>query len=217
MLYSHRELPFAPSRDGLILDLCAGKRVLHVGAADSPYSAEKLASGLLLQVELARVASRLVGIDSDREAVELLRRAGVPDLTHADLESFEDPGLEPELIVFGETLEHLDNPGHGLDVLVGGMRAETRLLISTPNLTSLYNAWQAVRRRETVHPDHRVGFTYGLLKQLCEAHGLELERFWFTFLDRERTDWKERLWRRVSRRLPGLSETLLALCRRSTP
>lgn len=214
MLYSHRDLKFAPERDRLILDLCRDRRVLHIGAADSPFTEEKLRAGLLLHARLREVSRELCGVDLDRQAVEWLRDRGFDDLVYADVTRMDEMPLAAEVIVFGETLEHLGDPAGALRSLRELMTDETRLVISTPNLPSLYFFAQLLQHRETHHPDHVVGFSYGLLVQLAASCGLEVTDLWFTFLDRERIGFKDKLWRTLSRRWKGLAETLLAICRR---
>jgi 2-polyprenyl-3-methyl-5-hydroxy-6-metoxy-1,4-benzoquinol methylase len=209
LLHSHHNLKFAPERDAIILGFCRGSNVLHIGAADSPYSLEKLRQGLLLQTKIGEVAMRLIGIDSDQEAVELLQATGVQNLMVGDVDSTPALPFIPNVVVFGETIEHLTNIGTALESLKRLMNSHTRLLISTPNVLSLY----VFCKRETQHDDHRVGFTYGLLLQVLNSYGLEVEDFYFTFLNRATDDFKRFIWRSVSRYLIGLSETLLAVCK----
>ena len=51
-------------RDNVLIDLARGKRVLHVGCTDEPFTAEKIASGDLLHPKLQQVASWVGGVDT---------------------------------------------------------------------------------------------------------------------------------------------------------
>ncbi len=166
-----------------------------------------------MQARIGEVAKRLVGIDCDRQAVGLLQAAGVQSLVVGDLDSLSTLPFSPDVIVFGETIEHLSNVGSALENLKRLMSPDTRLLISTPNLVSLYYLYQVFRKRETHHNGHRVGFTYGLLVQLLNSYDLEVEDFYFTFLNRPTDDFKKVIWKSISRYFKGFSETLLAVCK----
>ena len=65
MLYSYRDTKYSDSRDAVILAKCAGRRVLHIGAADAPYTREKLEAGSLLHPRIEEVAAEGVGVDVD--------------------------------------------------------------------------------------------------------------------------------------------------------
>jgi D-alanyl-D-alanine carboxypeptidase len=59
---------FLKSRDDYIVNTCKGKNILHIGAADWPYTQEKLDGGNLLYALLDNVVKSQVGIDLDKEA-----------------------------------------------------------------------------------------------------------------------------------------------------
>lgn len=212
MIFSYRNLDFRKDRDEVILDICRNKRVLHVGAADSPYTQEKFESGLLLHSRLASVASELIGIDLDEEAATWLNTQGLPEIKIVDLDEAQHLGYRPEVIIFGETIEHVTNLSSCLEALKSCMTAETKLVISTPNCFHLWFISMVLRNYEEVHDDHKVGFTYGLLFQLLRRCGLEISEFYFTFLSRERYPLWRRAWIRAARLRHGFSETLLAIC-----
>lgn len=212
--YSHDT--FAVDRDDIIAKISQDKRVLHVGAADSPYTREKLINGLLLHERLAAVANVLTGIDVDPAGIELIESAGLPIVELIDLnEAPATLGSDFDVVVFGETIEHLTNLGNALETLKGCMNPETRLVISTPNLFSLSCFRMAFTGREHVHDDHKVGFSHGLLVQLLESAGFEVERTYFTFLPRKEQGRRKQAWLKLTRLRPGFAETLLSVCRLS--
>ena len=99
-----------------VLDkMVAGKSVLHVGCVDHPLSSERIRSDRWLHGRLTKKASRCLGIDVNREGLEFMsRELGVKNTCYADL---TDPDLvadiqdyEWDYVVFGEILEHIDNP-----------------------------------------------------------------------------------------------------------
>ncbi len=220
MVHSHRSIPYIKDRDELILRHCTDKMVLHIGACDSPFTQSKLDEGLLLHQRLSTVAARLLGVDLDASAVALLEKNGISDVACADIcsPSF-DPGFSPDVIVFGETIEHLTD----LDACFAGilkvMGMHASLIVSTPNILS----GECIRnfvfsQREFHHADHRVGFTHGLLVQILSSYGLDVKQFCFTSLPRYPNGLRGRLrtgfWRAVARLRPGLAGTLFAVCSR---
>lgn len=205
---------FARNRDEVIAELSTDKRVLHVGAADSPYTEQKLEQGLLLHQRLSSVTSELHGIDIDPEAVEIVNKSGLARIQVRDI---NDLHMEDEqrfdVIIFGETIEHLVDLGSSLESLKRCMDNNSVLLISTPNLFSLDLFRMGARGKEHVHDDHKVGFSYGLLSQLLTSAGLDVELIYFTFLPRACDGYRKRIWTSLARWKPGLSETLLAVAR----
>ncbi len=150
--------------------------IAHLGCADSPYTEELLAAGMLLHTRLVRVA-RVTGFDVDRPALERLRRAlpnerfaladvtaGVPD---------EERGRY-RLVIAGEVLEHVPNAdaflrGCGTLLAPGG-----RLCVTVPNACSPKIGLRALLGRESVHPDHRVYYGPRTLERTLTGAGYEL-------------------------------------------
>ena len=83
--HSIPDLPLHDDRKALVVERCRGKKVLHVGCADAPYTADRLASGDLLHARIGQVAADLWGLDSDAHALALLRDVGYEQLVVADL------------------------------------------------------------------------------------------------------------------------------------
>ena len=165
---------------------CKGKKVLHLGCSNSPYTAASLASGSLLHFDLQKVASELYGFDFDDEGLKLLADQGTPNLYKADLEHLEDVELNEtfDVIVAGEMIEHLDNPGLFLTGIKRFMNTETKLVITTINAFSgmrffWYGLTRNHGRNEPVHPDHVAYYSYSTLNLLLKRHGLDVSKFMF--------------------------------------
>ena len=75
---ANRNLPRTKVRDrrAYLLQAAEGRRFLHLGCVDWPYLEQKLADGTLIHAEIAARASRIVGLDSDAEGVEVFQRMG---------------------------------------------------------------------------------------------------------------------------------------------
>src|SRR5690242_2719006 len=98
-------------RVDLIKQMCAGKRVLHLGCTNYPYTNDAIEGELLLHFDLEKVASDLWGIDADREGIEILEKHGSKNIVQGDLEHLEDSTLDGtfDVIVAGEVIEHINN------------------------------------------------------------------------------------------------------------
>src|SRR5437764_1529295 len=72
-------------RDEAVVELCRGKRVIHLGAADAPFHLEKARAGELLHSKVKAAAADLLGLDFCRQAVEELRAEfGIDDILVTD-------------------------------------------------------------------------------------------------------------------------------------
>jgi predicted TPR repeat methyltransferase len=167
-------------REDFLIDLCRGKKVLHVGCTDYPYTQQKHASGLLLHERLRPNCARLVGIDLDSASIAWLSQQGIPDLYVADatrLSGFlEGLNFEPELVIAGEVVEHLSCPGDFLQGIRRAMTSKAQLVITVPNAFAYFGIVQMLLGREKVHPDHVAYYSYGTLRELLRRHGFEAEQ-----------------------------------------
>ena len=178
-------IPLAQRVDYL-KDRCRGKSVLHLGCADWPYTNQRLEMGGLLHLELAGIASELWGFDFDEPGIEILRKRGVPNLYRADLEHLEAVEVNRtfEVILAGEVIEHLPNPGLFLRGIRRFMGSETLMVITTINAyCGLRFLIYALRGRggttEPVHPDHVAYYSFATIHRLLDKVGMDVRRFLF--------------------------------------
>lgn len=182
---SDKKIPLV-QRTEFIKSESAGRKVLHLGCTNHPYTAEAIDRGMLLHADLAAITDTLYGFDYDEEGLETLRSYGYGNLFRADLESLADAELEEkfDVIIAGEMIEHLSNPGLFLNGIKRFMDKNTRLVITT------VNAYGAIRlskyflrgsggRNEPVHPDHVAYYSYSTLMLLLERHGFDVPEFYF--------------------------------------
>ena len=173
-------------RVDFIKKLCAGRRVLHLGCANYPYTKDSIANDMLLHFDLEKEAGELYGFDFDQAGLDILAGAGSKNLYRADLESLHDVPLAEtfDVIVAGEMIEHLNNPGLFLAGIKRFMTAETRLLITTTNAyCGMRFFWYGLRGKggvqEPVHPDHVAYYSYSTLSVLLERYDLNVDEFLF--------------------------------------
>lgn len=165
-------------RKAFILEWCKGRVVLDVGATGPLHDA------------IVKVASRVYGIirpgwfsqsepyftgDKDVVAFDL------DDIRADELPKFpwphptDDPPVD--LVVCGELLEHLSNPGWFLKRLRAAYRCET--IITVPNAFAEAGRGQLKRGIEVVNRDHVAWYSYKTLSVLLERHGYDIKGFWW--------------------------------------
>jgi len=164
-----------------ILHLCSYKKILHLGCADMPFTLER--GDGLLHNQLAKVTGpeMLWGLDISLEGVRILREKGFDHVIHGDVEQMgsEFQHMKFDIVLAGEIIEHVANPGLFLKGLASSMSEKTELILTTPNATSFKRFLHAMMREEKVHEDHNYYFSYRTLKQLLEKCGLKCTEIYF--------------------------------------
>lgn len=176
--------PFAPRRVSLPLvhrltwlrEQSAGRSVLHLGCMCAPNTRAAIAAGLHLHLVLATVCARLTGLDIDLTDRDLLPPdSGTHDIRKADVcdqaqVAAAIGGRPYDLIVAGELLEHLPNPGLCLTA-IGRLLPEATLLVTVPNALGRDVAARARRGVECVHEDHVCWYSPRTIVTLLEKCG----------------------------------------------
>ncbi len=180
--------------------ISADKRVLHLGCTNWPYTLEATDAGTLLHKDLADVSSELYGFDFDQEGIDVLAAQGFDNLFRADLEKLEEVAIDQQfdVIIAGEMIEHLNNPGLFLNGIKRFMNPDTRLVITTVNAYSgmrflIYGLRGRRGTLEPVHPDHVAYYSYSTLRLLLKRHGFEVDDFMFYDLGDEHRPHNSRL------------------------
>lgn len=161
-------VPRPVDRIEYIVSRCAGARVLDLGCYDET-ALIKRDTQTWLHGRIAAVAATVLGIDSS-EAIppEGLATGPHSRIVRGDARSFADAlGTgEWDLAVAGELIEHLPNALEFLRTVKSRMEGR-RLILSTPNATSVTNAILGLAGRESNHPDHLQVFSFKTLNTLC--------------------------------------------------
>ena len=170
----------------------AGKSVLDLGCvcheldvSDPPW----------LHGYLAERAGSLLGVDVLDEQLEEMRSRGF-DVVCADVETM-DLGRRFDVIVAGDIVEHLSNPGALLARSAEHLAEGGVLLITTPNpVTPIRLLRVLTGGRVPAHSQHTCWFSAKVLAQLAGRYGFEV-------MDESYSDdarYYYRLWPRISAR-----------------
>ena len=171
---THFNLPrYLVDRETYILNAVKGKSVLHLGCADYPFTEERIANGSWLHSKITSLAKSCVGLELDATTVNMLRdQHKVENLIVGDAEKLDL--LIPqkfELIVAGELIEHLNNPGLFLETASQILAPGGLLIITTTNAFCLRRLIRIPFGTESIHPDHTYYFSHATLSTLVRRFG----------------------------------------------
>jgi hypothetical protein len=215
-IISCREMKLV-KRDDFVIKICTKKKVLHLGATDAPVTKSAIQHNRMLHFKLNAVASSLIGMDNDENAISYLRaNYGVNNIICGDIEVAEDyPDGVFDVVVMGEVLEHLSNPGIALSALRKNIAPSTMVIITVPNSYSLKGFLRAAVGFERIHQDHTLYHSKGTLISLLHRQGFNIECF-FCFVNggsglaAEATNYVLRLF-------PQLAEGIGVVCKLIPP
>jgi SAM-dependent methyltransferase len=179
------------SRWDFILDHCLGRRVLHLGCVgetdDIPdVKVKAFRSKRVLHARLMEVAREVVGVDLDAETIKLIRsKLGTENLVIGDVEHLEKCAIDGtfEVILCGDLVEHLTNPGLMLEGMKRFMTPESSLILSTPNQFSLLANIRFSLGSYREGAEHVTVFSKLTLAHLLERHGYQIREL-YTCYDR---------------------------------
>jgi len=160
------------NRDQKIGALINGKKVVHIGCADWPYTERRIEEGRLLHSLLVSKASYCIGVDLNEDRLSEIRK----QFPNEDFTTFAQLDEIPadSILVAGDVIEHIENPGDFLRELSEKSSVGTHMLVSTPNAQSLKQALRGLVGKEEQHPDHVVMFTKGTLTELAARYDWQL-------------------------------------------
>jgi len=169
-------------RKDKIVRLCQNKNVLHLGFIQHDLYEEKIKQDDWLHSKIVKVAKSLVGFDYLKNDVKLIKNKYGYEVYYADVMNLEEVNLEKkfDIIVCGELIEHIENPGLMLDGIKRFMNIDTKLIITTPNpwMTDRINLINSGVTEETwLNKEHVSWYSYQTLKQLLERKEFEEENY----------------------------------------
>ncbi len=201
-----------------ITTLCQGKRVLDIGAAEYDYYHQRPGyKNYWLHGKIFRTAYYTVGIDMDRETVKILNHEGFRFYVgHAEyLDRVKAlQGQKFDIIVAGDLIEHLANPGLFLEGLKLFCHSQTQIVITTPNILAFYY-WRTFIRKgwEFNADDHLVIFTPRILIQLLQACNYEILERRFNTTEQIINGIRPAMRRLLKWILPHMSHKIMIVCR----
>jgi 2-polyprenyl-3-methyl-5-hydroxy-6-metoxy-1,4-benzoquinol methylase len=169
-------------REPAIVEIARGKRVLHLGCVGhSPGLSTRSRINLAtrgLHARLTAVAD-VTGVDLSEDVIDVWREHGVFDnVLVGDVERLDTLHLEGpfDVIVAGDIIEHLSNPGamlRGVRTLAG---PRTTLVLTTPHSFGLPNFLRFTLGRFEEGDQHVATYNETNLRNLLARHGFHVDR-----------------------------------------
>jgi hypothetical protein len=167
-------------RTDFILNISKNKKILHFGFLDSPFLGKKIKSGELLHHRIKNVATKLHGVDIDEDGLREYRSItgdidnSIFNVAEKDV-NVDAYSMKYDLIILGEVLEHIMNPGLALKNIkkICENNDDCRVCITVPNAFSANGHAAASLGIETVHPGHYYYFSPYTIKKLLEDTGFK--------------------------------------------
>jgi SAM-dependent methyltransferase len=173
MLASARKPVLIDDRCRYIARQASGRRVLDVGVVE--HFAEASRRGEWLHEHVRRAASRCLGVDVLEDGVRDLRERGY-DVVCADVAQAPLDGIF-DLIVMGDVIEHVGNPGALVKNAALMLAEGGRLLFTTPNPWYLNPILKNVFDGQpfTDSADHVMWFDPSTIAEMGQRAGLALD------------------------------------------
>lgn len=164
-------------RESFVLNLCKDRNVLHLGCADFPYTEQSIASDAWLHAKVSKIAANCLGIDLNAETITRLReKNGIDNILEGNVEQLDKLNIGLfDVILAGEIIEHLNNPGLFLDTAKKVLALGGKLVITTTNAFCLRRFVRIPFGGESIHPDHTYYYSHTTLHTLTKRFGYVLE------------------------------------------
>lgn len=174
------------SRVDLMMEMCRGKKVIHLGCVDHSIDAieRKLQRGIWLHKLLADVTERCYGIDINADGIAYMRdQLGYVDVEAIDLRSANSARVTEEYwdcVLLPEVLEHIGDPSDFLSCIHSKLSpCAARIAITVPHAFYRKNFERARNGMERINSDHRFWFTAYTLSKLMIDNGFKIEKISF--------------------------------------
>lgn len=171
---------FIAVKEGFITNMCKkSKRVLHIGCTNSPNCIRRWDNGSLLHKKIINdvesSGGTVVGIDLDGDAIGWLKnKMPAADLRVVDACYLQEHFSEEfDLIIAGDVIEHLPNPGLFLEACANVLSDQGKLVITTSNTFSIIRFAKALLFHEAVHDEHTAYYSHKTLSRLLAMSNLK--------------------------------------------
>ncbi|MDH3584304.1 MAG: methyltransferase domain-containing protein [Phycisphaerae bacterium] len=168
----------AVERIQFVVDYCRGKKVLDIGFTAAGDREDHRRKGVLLHDKLCEVASHYTGFDTPNavKGFEPHLKAQVIWAGWIDNPETSLADEYADVVVAGEVLEHLINPGIALKLIQRAIAKDGRLLITVPNCLHPWLGARAAQGIEQVSDDHTAWYSPATIRKLLEKTDFEVER-----------------------------------------
>ena len=208
------------NRHEIISDFVKDKDVLDLGCINHNL---ELFYSESLHSYMKKVAKNIVGLDTLEKEANTLNKKGYKIFV-GNVEKFSLK-QKFDVVVAGEIIEHLSNPGGMLECVNRHLKENGLLIITTPNTYALDRCIIPIIRggKQPVNPEHTCYYTHETLSELLRRYGFVIEEY---FYSNENPDTKEfkgaksQIRAKIVHALKGVRshfmETAVYICRKSS-
>lgn len=181
-----REKQLPVSREQAIISIVENKNIIHIGCSDHiEIIEEKLRQNLWLHKLITDVSSDCIGIDIDKKSIDFIKnKLHYNNVFQGDIMTDDFPVIRErkwDYVLFGEVLEHLNDPVGFLKTFKDRYSREvSSFIISVPNIYSKHYFKKMLNYEEQINSDHRFWFTPYTVSKILVSAGLKPEELTFT-------------------------------------
>jgi hypothetical protein len=164
------------SREASITEMISNQNVIHIGCSDHiPVITQKISNNTWLHKLITDNAKKCIGIDIDRESIDFIKKeTEYRNVFHGDILTDNIEKINErnwDWVVFGEIIEHLDNPVNFLKVFKERYGDKvSKFIITVPSIYNVHQFKNMMNYLEIINSDHRFWFTpYTIAKVLVSA------------------------------------------------
>ncbi len=164
------------SRESAITAIIRNTDVIHIGCSDHlQIIKDKIKNNIWLHKLISENSKNCIGIDIDKESIEFIKKElGYNNVFYGNILTDEFKNISEskwDYVVFGEIVEHLDDPVYFLKVFKAKYGENvSRFIITVPTVYNKRQFTNMMNYREVINSDHRFWFTpYTISKVLVSA------------------------------------------------
>ena len=209
------------SKTDRIIEICKGRRVLHIGCvgfADLQTDERVSLAKKSLHYALSNCADT-IGVDYSAEAINYYKSQKIfNNVTLGNAEALGTLNLVPDfdIIVAGDIIEHLSNPGNMLDGIRALCNENTIVIITTPHAFGLMAFMRHLGNRFKEGQEHVFTMNTQNIETLAKRHGFRIERIDTCHQDTANNGALFQIGRQFFRKVPKLGGTIFAILRPKT-
>ena len=165
-----------------IKQYCTDKKVLHLGFLQHRNWESRISNKMWVHKIVEEVSKECHGVDYLEEEVYKYNKIYNKNNYFGDVTKLNELNLKShyDIILCGELIEHLANPGLMLDGISSIMNNNTKLIITTPN--AWRSTWVKMGHRglegsSFLNKEHVSWYTFHTLKQLLERYNFIEDKY----------------------------------------
>jgi hypothetical protein len=191
------------SREAVITEIIRNKNVVHIGCSDHiQIINSKLRTNTWLHKLITDNSNSCIGIDINKESIDFVKNElGYQNVIHGNILTDDFEGLRNkdwDYAVFGEIIEHLDDPGIFLRTFREKYGENVKkFIVTVPSIYNIHQFSNMMNYTEIINSDHRFWFTPYTIAKLLVSAGYNPEKI--TYSNLQSLNFRQLLIRKIKR------------------